>query len=104
MDEQAELRLELKRDFRDFLEQDFGLETGQGKYMEQIQHVLRQFPTTKAVRVEVDLQDLADFNQELHDRTMSSPVDCMPAFEDAIEAIMLEQEGANKVCLFVGSQ
>lgn len=41
--------------------------------------------------------DLSDFNQELHRRTLSNPVDCLPAFEDALEAVMLEQEGANKI-------
>jgi len=56
MDEQSELRQELKRDFRDFLEQDFGFETGQGKYVQQIDEIIKQYPTTKSVRLEVDLQ------------------------------------------------
>ena len=56
MDELSELRQELKRDFRDFLEQDFGIETGQGKYAQQIQDILKDYPTTKRLRLEVDLQ------------------------------------------------
>lgn len=56
MDEQSELRQELKRDFHDFLEQDFGIETGQGKYAQQIADILKQYPTTKSVRLAVDLQ------------------------------------------------
>lgn len=56
MEEVDELRLELKRDFRDFLEQDFGSSTGQGKYMEQVHDILKDFPSTKSVRLCVDLQ------------------------------------------------
>lgn len=56
MDELSDLRQELKRDFRDFLEQDFGTETGQGKYAQQIQDILKSYVTTKRVRLEVDLQ------------------------------------------------
>lgn len=58
MEDLTEIRLELKQDFKDFLEQDFGSETGQGKYMEQIQDILKKFPATKAVRLEVDLQGM----------------------------------------------
>ena len=56
MDENSELRSELKRDFREFLEQDFGFETGQGKYAKQIEEILKQYTTTKRMRLEVDLQ------------------------------------------------
>ena len=56
MDEQSELHLELKRDFGDFLEQDFGIETGQGKYAQQIQELLTEYPNTKNLRLKVDLQ------------------------------------------------
>lgn len=56
MDDLTILREELKRDFRNFLEQDFGAETKQGKYINQIQDILKQYPTTKKVRLEVDLQ------------------------------------------------
>lgn len=119
MNEQDELRLELKRDFRDFLEHDFGAERHGGKYVDQIRGILKNFHVSKAVRLDVDLQgtcmyaleaedlqasdlkyaaaDLADFNEDLHGRTMSSPVDCLPAFEDALEAVMLDQEGASKI-------
>ena len=56
MDELSDLRQELKRDFRDFLEQDFGAETGQGKYINQVHDILKQYQTTKRLRLEVDLQ------------------------------------------------
>ena len=52
MDEVAELRQEIKRDFRDFLEHDFG----HSKYAQQIQDILKHYPTTHKLRLEVDLQ------------------------------------------------
>ena len=56
MDEQSELRLELKRDFTDFLDQDFGRETGVGRYVKKVDDIIKQYPITKRVRLEVDLQ------------------------------------------------
>ncbi len=56
MDEQTEMRLELKRDFTEFLDSDFGRQTGQGKYVEAIADIIKQYPTTKRVRLEVDMQ------------------------------------------------
>lgn len=56
MDEQSELRLELKRDFTEFLDQDFGRETGAGRYVKKVDDIIKQYPQTKRVRLEVDLQ------------------------------------------------
>lgn len=56
MDEQSELRLELKRDFTEFLDQDFGRETGEGRYVRKVDDIVKQYPQTKRVRLEVDLQ------------------------------------------------
>lgn len=41
--------------------------------------------------------DLADFNEELHRRALNNPVDCLPAFEDAFEGVIRDQENASKV-------
>jgi hypothetical protein len=41
--------------------------------------------------------DLADFNEELHRRALTNPVDCLPAFEDAFEGVVRDQENASKV-------
>lgn len=60
MNDIGEDRRELHRDFRDFLEQDFGSETGEGKYAQQIQQIIKQYPATKRVRLEVDLQGKSD--------------------------------------------
>lgn len=52
----GELHSELKRDFRDFLEHDFGAETQSGKYLDQVRTILKNFPVTKSARLDVDLQ------------------------------------------------
>jgi DNA replication licensing factor MCM3 len=85
MDEQSELRLELKRDFTELLDNDFGRETGAGRYVKKIDDIIKQYPTTKRVRLDVDLQDLSDYNAELHRRVLSSPATCLPPFEEALE-------------------
>ena len=56
MDEQSELRLELKRDFSGLLEEDYGRETGVGRYVKRVDDIIKQYPQTKRVRLEVDLQ------------------------------------------------
>lgn len=63
MDEQSELRLELKRDFTEFLDQDFGRETGEGRYVRKVDDIAKQYPQTKRVRLEVDLQGEQDRGQ-----------------------------------------
>ena len=56
MDADQEQRLELKRDFVEFLDSDFGAQTGRGKYVEAIGDIMKHYPTTKRVRLEVDMQ------------------------------------------------
>lgn len=56
MDADQEQRLELKRDFTEFLDSDFGAQTGQGKYVQAIADIIKHYATTKRVRLEVDLQ------------------------------------------------
>ena len=56
MNDLGDAHTQLKREFGDFLENDFGLETGQGKYALQLQDIIKQYPTLKRMRLEVDLQ------------------------------------------------
>ncbi|GAB4814312.1 hypothetical protein N2152v2_001358 [Parachlorella kessleri] len=91
MDEQNEMRLELKRDFTEFLDSDFGLQTGRGKYMEAIGNIMKQYPVTKRVRLEVDMQDLQSFNEELHRKVLAHPADCLSPFEEALEEMIRNQ-------------
>ena len=56
MDELSEVRRELQRDFKEFLDQDFGAETGAGKYAQQMQDIIKHYSTVKRVRLAVDLQ------------------------------------------------
>lgn len=58
MNEQDHLRLELKRDFREFLEHDFGAERQGGKYLDQVRGILKTFHASKAIRLDVDLQGM----------------------------------------------
>jgi hypothetical protein len=55
----SELHSELKRDFREFLDYDFGGQTGSGKYHDQVRGILKKFPETKSVRLDVDLQGMS---------------------------------------------
>lgn len=71
MDEQSELRLELKRDFTEFLDQDFGRETGVGRYVKKVDDIIKQYPQTKQVRLEVDLQGECGHGGKLE---MDSPI------------------------------
>jgi hypothetical protein len=56
MDGDADIRVELKRDFKEFLEQDFGRETGENKYARKINDLIKHYEQTKRLRLEVDLQ------------------------------------------------
>ena len=73
MDEQSELRLELKRDFTEFLDQDFGRETGVGRYVKKVDDIAKQYPQTKRVRLEVDLQGAPGARAAAGDRVGRQP-------------------------------
>jgi hypothetical protein len=53
-------RNDLKAQFRDFLEQDFGGATGEGVYVRKVDELIKNHATTKAARLEVDLQGEPD--------------------------------------------
>lgn len=81
MDEQSELRLELKRDFTEFLDQDFGRETGAGRYVKKVDDIIKQYAQTKRVRLEVDLQgERRPAGSPAQQRTAAVPLAlCSPA-------------------------
>lgn len=43
------------------------------------------------------MADLSDYSEALHRRLLASPVECLPAFEDAFESVFREQEGVEKL-------
>lgn len=49
-------RVETKRDFAEFLESDYGHATGEGKYIRQIDDIIKNYPSTQSARLIVDLQ------------------------------------------------
>ena len=85
MDEQAEQRLTLKRNFGDFLDNDHGF----GEYADKVRGLLTKENIEKGkLRLEVDLQDLQNFNAGLHRSLMSNPGDCIGPFEEALEELV----------------
>ena len=85
MDEQAEQRLTLKRNFGDFLDNDHGF----GEYADKVRGLLTKENIEKGkLRLEVDLQDLQNFNAGLHRSLLSNPGDCIGPFEEALEELV----------------
>ncbi|CAL5229434.1 g12756 [Coccomyxa viridis] len=85
MDEQAEQRLTLKRNFGDFLDNDHGF----GEYADKVRGLLTKDNIDKGrLRLEVDLQDLQNFNAGLHRQLLSNPGDCIGPFEEALEELV----------------
>lgn len=85
MDEQAEQRLTLKRDFGDFLDNDHGY----GEYAEKVRGLLtKDNIDNNRLRLEVDLQDLQDFKASLHRDVLNSPGDCIAPFEEALDELV----------------
>lgn len=56
MDEYSEARLEAKRDFADFLDSDYGRDTGEGKYVKKVQDLAKKYTASKSIRLDVDVQ------------------------------------------------
>ncbi|KFM25074.1 DNA replication licensing factor MCM3-like protein 3 [Auxenochlorella protothecoides] len=91
LDDSNVARLEAKRDFADFLDSDYGRDTGEGKYVKKIEDMMKKYPTTKTIRLDVDVQDLSEYNPDLHRRVLESPGDCIPPFAEALEDMIRNQ-------------
>ena len=64
MDDHSEARLQLRRDFSDFLEQE-----EYGDYVSKVQSLVNEENKESGrLRLQVDLQNLQDFNPDLHRR------------------------------------
>ena len=85
MDEQSERKIEFKRQFSDFLDQDHG----QGEYLDKIKTILTKENISKnKLRLEVDIYDLQQFNSALHQSLLADPSECIQPFEDALNDII----------------
>ena len=85
MDEQAEQRLTLKRNFGDFLDNDHGY----GEYADKVSSLLSKDNIEhNRLRLEVDLQDLQNYNANMHRQLLDSPGDCIAPFEEALEELV----------------
>ena len=85
MDEQSEHRLELRRNFQDFLDADYG----QGEYLDRIKTLLTKENVSKnRLRLEVDIHDLKKSNHpELYTALLRDPGECIQPFEDAVDEL-----------------
>lgn len=85
MDEQAEQRLTLKRNFGDFLDNDHGF----GEYADKVRGLLtKENIDNNRLRLEVDLQDLQNYNANMHRQLMNNPGDCIAPIEEALEELV----------------
>ena len=83
MDEQAERRLELKRQFSDFLDQ------GSGDYPDKIKALLnKQNLQLNKLRLDVDVHDVQRFDAALHSSLLQSPAECIQPFEEALDELV----------------
>ena len=82
MDDQNERRLQLKRDFGDFLDQDHG----HGKYPARIKTALSHANiTTGKLRLDVDVHDLREHSLPLLQSLLQDPSECINPFEEALD-------------------
>ena len=85
MDEQAEQRLTLKRNFGDFLDNDHGY----GEYADKVRALLsKENVDNNRLRLEVDMQDLQSYNASMHSQLLNNPGDCIGPFEEALEELV----------------
>ena len=85
MDEQSEHRLELKRQFSDFLDQDHGL----GEYPDKIKALLtKENVQRNKLRLEVDVHDLRQFDPSLFSSLLTEPTECITPFEEALDELV----------------
>ena len=84
MDYRAEERLQLKRDFSDFLDAD----NGAGKYASAISDLAQAAENGGALRLLVDMNDLHQHDAALHSKLLSQPAVCLPPFQEALEELL----------------
>lgn len=84
MDDHSEQRLQLKRDFSEFLDRDHG----RGPYLEKIDDMLKMHADGGPLRLEVDMNDLQGHDPELHHRVLQTPSECLPPFQEALEELI----------------
>lgn len=83
MDQASESRLQLRREFAQFIDND----SGEGLYVESIKAMVSNEESLKTgkLRLEVDLEDLRQADSNLHKQVLKDPSETLQAFEDALE-------------------
>lgn len=85
MDSRAEERLQLKRDFAEFLDAD----NGAGPYVAAINDLAQAAEQKGApLRLLVDMNDVLDHDAALHKKLLNRPAVCLPPFQEALEELL----------------
>eukprot|EP00884_Botryococcus_braunii_P006172 jgi/Botrbrau1/15556/Bobra.0273s0008.1 len=85
MDEAGHVREALRRQCEDFLDQDHG----HGQYNEKIKALItKENISRNRLRLDVNLQDLHDFSDELYRRLLLDPEEVLGPMEDALEELV----------------
>jgi len=84
MDDSSEQRLQLKRDFGEFLD----LDHGRGPYLAKIDEMLKKYQDGGPLRLLVDMNDLHSHDRQLHQSVLQSPAECLPPFQEALDELI----------------
>lgn len=83
--EESERRLELKKEFGDFL--DDGQRSGE--YSDKLKALLtKENIQRNRLRLEVDVHDLRRFGDKLFTTLLTEPTECIQPFEDALDDLV----------------
>ncbi len=85
MDETGQVREALRRQCEDFLDQDHG----HGQYNEKIKALItKENISRNRLRLDVNLQDLHDFSDDLYRRLLLDPEEVLGPMEEALEELV----------------
>lgn len=88
MDDAAQIREATKSKCREFFDQDHG----HGQYAEKIKALItKENVSRNRLRLDVDLQDLHDFSDELYRRLLSDPAEVLGPLEDVLDEVVREK-------------
>jgi DNA replication licensing factor MCM3 len=85
MNDASEARQVLKKECTEFLDQDHG----HGEYAEKIKQLItKENVARNRLRLDVDLQDIHNFSEELYRRLRSDPAEVLGPFEEALDELV----------------
>lgn len=88
MDDAAQIREATKSKCREFFDQDHG----HGQYAEKIKALITKDNISRnRLRLDVDLQDLHDFSDELYRRLLADPTEVLGPLEDVLDEVVRDK-------------